>query len=177
MKGITMLRYGNKVCKVSALHPCLLQIAFPPLVVYPRLQNARGVGGMPTATGWDFRRRRDAKDGRRSLGNGWAEKAPASVQSRSFLYIIHGQCTCGGMPRVAQRRLGWPAVGCREPPVLVRRDAAGTQLEGGMPSLLTGRDESDHTTDVVRLLVAAFFLVPPQEVPHDGPGHQVRSCD
>ena len=59
-----------------------VQFALFPLVVYHRLLNARGVGGMPTATGWSFRRRRDAKDGRSGLGDYWAALAQAPVQNR-----------------------------------------------------------------------------------------------
>ena len=75
---------------------------------------------MLVLTGWDFRRRWDTKGGRHGLGDGWAEKAQAPVQRRSFLYIIQVQCARGAMPRVAQLRLGRPAVGCHRPPGLFR---------------------------------------------------------
>jgi hypothetical protein len=125
-----MIPHVRPLAEVGAL-----QFALAPIGVYTLLLNARGTSGMLVLTGRLFRRRREAKDGRSGPGDCWAEKAQAPVQSRSFLYIIQVQCTRGEMPRVAQLRLGWPAVGCQGLPVLVRRDAAGTQLEGEMPSL------------------------------------------
>ena len=111
-----MIPHVRSLAEVGLLHFALGAIG-----VYTLLLNARGASVMLVLTGWDFRRRREAKDGRSGPGDCWAAWHSARPER---VFSIHNP----GSSAPAARCQGLHSAGW----VGLRRDAKGRQFSCGV---------------------------------------------